>query len=66
MVFIDTWHIYCHLKRELAKFAPVVNKYIIMHDTTIDEIYGETKRNGWNAEIQAQETGYTIEEIRSG
>ena len=66
MVFIDTWHVYGHLKRELTKFALVTNKYIIMHDTTIDEIDGETIRCGWNAEEQSKETGYTVEEIRSG
>jgi len=66
MVFIDTWHIYGHLKRELNKFGPVTNKYIIMHDTTIDEVDGETIRCGWNAEQQSKETGYPVEEIRSG
>jgi hypothetical protein len=66
LVFIDTWHIYGHLKRELNKFGPVTNKYIIMHDTTIDEIDGETIRCGWNAEQQSQETGYSVDEIRCG
>ena len=66
MVFIDTWHIYGHLKRELAKFAPITNKYIIMHDTTIDEFDGETIRCGWDANKQSLETGYTIEEINCG
>ena len=66
MVFIDTWHIYGHLKRELNKFGPITNKYIIMHDTTIDETDGETIRCGWNAENQSQETGYPVEEIRCG
>jgi hypothetical protein len=66
MVFIDTWHVYGHLKRELAKFGPLTNKYIIMHDTTIDEIDGETIRCGWDANKQSEETGYTVEEIRTG
>ncbi len=66
MVFIDTWHIYGHLKRELAKFSLVCNKYIIMHDTTIDEIDGETIRCGWNANKQSKESGYTVEEIKCG
>ena len=29
MIFIDTWHVYGQLKRELEKFAPNINKYII-------------------------------------
>jgi hypothetical protein len=66
MVFIDTWHVYGQLKRELNKFGPIINKYIIMHDTTIDEIDGETIRCGWSAYKQSQETGYTIDEINCG
>ena len=61
IVFIDTWHVYGHLKRELTKFGPIINKYIIMHDTTIDEIDGETIRCGWNTEQQSQDTGYPVE-----
>ena len=37
-----------------------------MHDTTIDEIDGETIRLNWNANKQSEETGYTIDEIKSG
>ena len=46
LTFIDTWHIYGQLKRELTKFSKITNKYIIMHDTEIDGIHGETKRSG--------------------
>jgi len=66
LTFIDTWHVYGQLKRELAKFAPRTNKYIIMHDTTLDEVYGETIRVGWNAEHQSQESGIPVEEINRG
>ena len=66
LTFIDTWHVYGQLKRELDKFSKITNKYIIMHDTTIDEIYGETIRMGWSAEIQSIETGFPVEEIRRG
>lgn len=66
MVFIDTWHIYGHLKRELAKFSKVTNKYILMHDTTVDEIYGESIRCGWDPHKQSLESGYPVEEIKCG
>jgi hypothetical protein len=66
MTFIDTWHIYGQLKRELAKFSKITNKYIIMHDTTVDEWYGETIRSGWNAKQQSIETGIPEEEINKG
>ena len=66
ITFIDTWHVYGQLKRELNKFSKITNKYIIMHDTTIDEIYGETIRQGLNAAIQSKESGIPIEEINKG
>lgn len=66
ITFIDTWHIYGQLKRELDKFSKITNKYIIMHDTTVDEIYGETIRCGWNAEKQSIESGFSVEEIKKG
>jgi hypothetical protein len=66
LTFIDTWHVYAQLKRELDKFSKVTNKYIIMHDTTVDEIYGETVRCGWNAEFQSHKSGFPVEEIKCG
>lgn len=66
LVFIDTWHIYGQLKRELEKFSKVTNKYIIMHDTEIDKIYGETIRGNLDAEEQSRMTGIPVEEIKLG
>ena len=66
ITFIDTWHVYGQLKRELEKFSKTTNKYIIMHDTTVDEIYGETIRCGWDAEKQSKDTGIPVEEINKG
>jgi hypothetical protein len=66
LTFIDTWHIYGQLKRELAKFSKITNKYIIMHDTEVDGIHGETIRNSWNAREQSELTGFPIEEINCG
>jgi hypothetical protein len=66
LTFIDTWHVYGQLKRELEKFSKITNKYIIMHDTTVDEIYGETIRIGWDAEKQSIESGFSVEEINRG
>ena len=66
LTFIDTWHIYGQLKRELDKFSKITKKYIIMHDTEVDGIQGETIRNNWDAVKQSQETGFTVEEINSG
>lgn len=66
LVFIDTWHVYGQLKRELAKFAPMTNKYILMHDTTVDGVEGETIRNHWDAESQSRDTEIPVSEIRKG
>jgi len=66
LTFIDTWHVYGQLKRELAKFSRITNKYIIMHDTTVDEWLGENIRLGLNDEDCSLKSGIPIEEIRKG
>lgn len=66
LTFIDTWHVYGQLKRELEKFSKVTNKYIIMHDTKIDAYKGETVRFKKNAKKQSRETGIPICEIKKG
>uniref|UniRef100_A0A6C0ESL2 Uncharacterized protein n=1 Tax=viral metagenome TaxID=1070528 RepID=A0A6C0ESL2_9ZZZZ len=66
LTFIDTWHVYPQLKGELNKFSKITNKYIIMHDTEVDGIYGETIRNGWNPFQQSQETGFAVNDITCG
>ena len=66
LLFIDTWHVYGQLRRELARWQSSVSRYIIMHDTTVDEWEGETIRCGFDAERQSEETGIPVEEIRKG
>jgi hypothetical protein len=66
LLFIDTWHVYGQLKRELAYWHSSVKKYIIMHDTTVDEWYGETIRGQMDAQQQSIETGIPVEEITKG
>ena len=66
LLFIDTWHIYGQLKRELAYWHSSVKKYIIMHDTTVDEWAGETIRSRSNGINEAKESGFPLEEIMRG
>ena len=66
LLFIDTWHIYGHLKRELARWHPHVKKYILLHDTTVDGEHGESLRLGWNILEQSKESGIPVEEITKG
>lgn len=66
LTFIDTWHVYGQLKRELNKYSKVTNKYIIMHDTEVDAVYGETLRCGMNAQQQSIQSGIPVDEITKG
>lgn len=66
LVFIDTYHVYGQLKRELAKFAPLCNKYIIMHDTEVDKEQGECIRNKWNPDYMVYQTEIPREEHLKG
>jgi enolase len=60
MTFIDTYHIYGQLKRELEKYSKITNKYIIMHDTEIDGDYGELYRCGYKNENELYEKANII------
>lgn len=66
MLFIDTWHVYGQLKRELARWKNHVRKYIVMHDTEVDGIHGETIRMKYDAHAQSRESGIPVEEILRG
>jgi hypothetical protein len=66
LLYIDSWHVYGHLKRELEHLHSKANKYIIMHDTSIDGEDGESVRRGWDIVKQSKETGYSEEEIKKG
>jgi hypothetical protein len=66
LLFIDTWHIYGHLKRELARWCEHVSKYIILHDTTVDGEFGETIRMGFDAYKQSIASGIPVDEINKG
>jgi len=66
MLFIDTWHVYAQLKRELETHAPHVRKYIVLHDTEVDREHGETIRNGWNSARQSECTGFPVDETERG
>ncbi len=66
LVFIDTWHVYGQLKRELKKYSPKCLKYIVLHDTTVDDYKGESIRMGHNIKKQSIESGIPESEIRKG
>lgn len=66
LLFLDTWHVYALLKRELAHWHSYVRKYILLHDTTVDEWYGEVVRGNADAERFSRETGFPVEELQKG
>ena len=66
LLFIDSWHIYGQLKRELAYWNTHVSKFIILHDTTVDEIHGESIRMEMNIAEQVRSSGFPEHEIRRG
>jgi cephalosporin hydroxylase len=72
MLFIDTWHVYGHLRRELAAHHAKVRRYIAMHDTEIDGEHGETLRCGetlrWDQKIMeaVAASGYSVEDVSTG
>lgn len=66
IVFIDTWHIYGQLKRELEKFQAYAAKYIVLHDTDIDAEHGESVRMGHDVIEMANISGFPAEEITQG
>lgn len=68
LLFIDTWHIYDQLKRELQLHSHKARRFIVMHDTTT---YGEVgESHTYDCEIRpvAQRTGLwpAIEEFLDG
>jgi len=66
LLFIDTWHVYGHLKRELARWHTYVARYIVLHDTTVDADVGESIRMRMNVTAQQASSGYPLQEIMSG
>lgn len=67
LLFIDTWHAYDQLKRELELHSGKVKKYICFHDTTSyahqDEQIGNV--NSWEGETKGIGIWPTIEEFLS-
>lgn len=66
LVFIDTWHVYAQLSRELERYEPLARKYIAMHDTSVDAVHGESTRMGCDPALQSVATGFPEHEIRLG
>lgn len=66
MLFIDTWHVYGHLRRELAAHHAKVRRFIAMHDTTVDGERGETLRCGQDISGAMAASGYSAVDVTTG
>jgi hypothetical protein len=66
LLFIDTWHVYGQLKRELEKHHSKVRKYIIMHDTEIDKIKSESVRLESDIDEECNRSGFSQEDVTKG
>lgn len=66
LVFIDSYHCFGQLSRELKMYAPHATKYIIMHDSSIDEWHSEVIRDGWDPIKMSKETGFSLTETLVG
>jgi len=66
IVFIDTLHVYGQLRKELNKFSKITNKYLIMHDTTVDGIQGEILRRNLNIHKYSTQMGIPVDELSKG
>jgi hypothetical protein len=55
LLFIDTWHDYLQLKKELTRHHTKVKKYIIFHDT-VSYAYSDEKSSGEMGEHNENET----------
>lgn len=65
MVFIDSFHCYGQLKRELERHKGA-KKYIVMHDTEIDGTSSEYVRGNFDLDKVMRETGWSKEEVMIG
>lgn len=65
LLFIDTWHAYDQLKKELELHADKVRKYICFHDTTLFEYKDEPlhHENSWGKETSGKGIWPAIEEF---
>jgi hypothetical protein len=66
LLFIDTWHVYGHLRRELEKHHDKVGRFIVLHDTEVDKETSESVRMRADVNKESIESGYPVAEIIRG
>ena len=66
LTFIDTWHCFGQVMRELAIYPAITRKYLIFHDVNIDGVYGEDIRLGTDLGESVKRTNMSYAEIAIG
>jgi uncharacterized protein (UPF0305 family) len=66
MIFINTWHVYGQLKRELEIYSRIVKKYIVIHGTDSYGEYGEAIEEHQNILKRSENSGIPVNEIVKG
>ena len=66
VLFIDTWHVYGHLKRELDAHHTKAKKFIVLHDTESYKTESETAYFKGDVEGECKRSGYSAEEVTKG
>ena len=71
MLFIDTAHNYPHCYEELCKFGKNTQRYILLHDTTIDGITSEYVRMGYEPRhyeqvVKYYKNKYEVDDFKKG
>lgn len=66
MLIIDTLHVFGQLRRELARYAPAVHRFIAVHGTALDGVVGECVRRSWDVKGLASFTEIPEDELLRG
>lgn len=66
LIFIDTWHVYGQLKRELEKFSKLAKRWMILHDTTTFAEISESIVAGGDPEEVCKMVGWEEHEVAMG
>jgi hypothetical protein len=71
MLFIDTAHNYPHCYEELCKFGKQTERYILLHDTTIDGITSEYMRlkcepQHYDHFVSLYKNKYSVDDFKKG
>lgn len=66
LLFIDTWHVYGQLKRELDAHHTKAKRFIVLHDTESYKTKSETAIFEGDIEAECARSGYSKDDVTKG